>query len=142
MEQDADPPGEVTGLPRLLRRRRRIGRNQRRYGGKNITGWAEYSSVPVAVSGDGSKANFWVYALVGIGAPLLPAVIYTVAWVAAGHTPSTPIWTRLADYFPVAIMVVLPISVFALLLIGGSKVRIWLDRRETRKRQAEKGPAG
>lgn len=142
MEQDDNIPRVDSGLTRLLRRRRRIGRNQRRHGGKNITGWAEYSSVPVTVSGDGSKSNFWVYALVGIGAPLLPALIYTVAWMAAAHTPSTPIWSRLGDYVPVVIMVILPVSVFALLLIAGSRVRIWLDRRETRKRQAGKSPAG
>ena len=96
----------------------------------------------MAVSGDGSKANVWLYALVGIGAPLLPAVIYAVAWVAASNSRSTPIWSRLGDHVPVAIMAVLPVSVFALVLIGGSRVRIWLDRRETRKRQAEKSPAG
>lgn len=141
MEQDPNIPSGESGLPRLLRRRRRIGRNQRRYGGKSITGWAEYSAVPVTASGDGSKANFWVYALVGIGAPLLPAVIYSVAWVAASHSAETPIWSRLGDYLPIAIMVLLPVCAFALLLIAGLRIRIWLDRREARKRQAEKNQA-
>lgn len=139
MEQNRDTLPTESGLPRLLRRRRRIGRNQRRYGGKEITSWAEYSPAPLTVSGDGSQTNFWFYALAGVAAPMVPFLLWTIAWVASTHNESTPFWTRVGDFLPIAMMVLLPATVFALLLVAGTRIRIWLDRREALRRQARKG---
>lgn len=138
MEQNRDTPPTESGLRRLLRRRRRIGRNQRRYGGKEITSWAEYSPAPLTVSGDGSQTNFWVYALAGVAAPMVPFLLWAIAWVASTHNDSTPFWSRLGDFLPIAMMVLLPVGAFALLLIAGTRIRIWQDRQEALRRPARK----
>lgn len=130
-----------SGLTRLLRRRRRIVRNQRRYGGKNIKSWAEYSSVPLQTTGDHSSPNRWVYVFFGIAAPLLPFFMMLMAAIGAREEASLTSWASSANIAGLFLLFAVPFILFAALLLAGTKVRIHLEKAEAKRREANRPPA-
>lgn len=134
MEQDPNIPSGETGLPRLLRRRRRIGRNQRRYGGKSITGWAEYSSVPLQTTGDHSGSSRWAYVVLGVAAPLLPFFLFVIAAIGARDNFALTVWVSETNIAGLLLLFCAPFVLFAALLLIGTKVRIWLEGRLATRR--------
>lgn len=135
-DRDASPKG---GLTRLLRRRRRIVRNLRRYGGKNIKGWAEYSSVPLQTTGDHSGPNRWAYVLLGVAAPLLPFLLFLMAAIGARDEASLTAWASWTNITGLLLLFAAPFVLFAALLLIATKVRIWLEARAASRRLAPKG---
>lgn len=132
---DSASPVREGPLTRLLRRRRRISRNQRRFGGKTFRSWGEYASVPFSVSADPSRKNLWLYAIIGVAAPLLPALFVAISVAAAANEPGKTFWTEAYRYTSIGLMFAVPILGFAALLVIGTKVHIWLDQREAKRRQ-------
>lgn len=135
-DRDAPPNG---GLIRLLRRRRRIGRNQRRYGGKGIKSWAEYSSVPLQTTGDHSAPNRWAYVFLGVAAPLLPFFLFLMAAIGARDEASLTVWASSTNIAGLLLLFAVPFVLFAALLLIATKVRIWLEARSASRRAARKG---
>ncbi|MBA4227407.1 MAG: hypothetical protein C0456_12320 [Hyphomonas sp.] len=78
MQEDSPPSKPKTGISRLNRRRRRIVRNQRHYGNKTTTGWAEYAPVTLTKTGDRSFFSQLALFLMGLGALILPIYIFVM----------------------------------------------------------------
>jgi len=136
MDDGNHGPRPLPGLARLNRRRRRIRRNQRHYGGKTIVSWAEYSAVTLTRTGDTSQVNQWAYILIGTGGILLPFFLIAIAFVASEDNVS--IWTRILHFAEVGLWFVVPILVFVAILLMGSAVQTYLDKAAAKRRAALK----
>lgn len=133
METPRDPDCPDPVLERLLQRRARKYRHSRARGGKSYQSWGEYAPRSLHTTGDTSHTNMWFYVIMGCAAPMVPVFIYHAAVASSvernGYSATeNAIWfaSSMAPY-------ALAISGFALLLVAGSRLRIW---SETRRRGA------
>ncbi len=129
METPRDPNGPDPALVRMLRRRSRKERHGRARGGKSYQSWGEYAPRFLHTTGDTSHTNIWFYVILGCAAPMLPFLLFHVALMGtesrAGYSEvDNALWIAGA-VIPYALV----FAAFSVILIAGSRFRIWSETR-------------
>lgn len=133
METPRDPDGPDPALVRLLRRRSRKERHGRARGGKSFQSWGEYAPRNLHTTGDSSGTNMWFYIMMGCAAPLLPLVLFHAAGLRSSSRMGFSATENAIWFAASMIPYILFVAAFALLLIGGSRLRIWWETKQHAK---------
>ncbi|MEQ9505960.1 MAG: hypothetical protein RLO80_06785 [Hyphomonas sp.] len=133
METPRDPDGSDPALVRLLRRRSRKDRHGRARGGKSYQSWGEYAPRNLHTTSDSSGANMWFYAIMGCAAPLLPIVLFHAAGLRSNARSGYSVGENAIWFAASMIPYILFVAAFAVLLIAGSRLRIWWETRQHSK---------
>jgi hypothetical protein len=139
-EAPRDPEGPGPALVRMLRRRSRKERHGRARGGKSYQSWGEYAPRNLHTTGDRSHTNMWFYAVVGCAAPMLPVLMYHIALMGAADRISYSAIENATWLAHSLLPYTFVFGAFALILIAGSRFRIWSETRRHRKFGRRIGP--
>ncbi len=135
-ETPRDPDGPDPALVRMLRRRSRKERHGRARGGKAYQSWGEYAPRNLHTTGDTSSTNSWAYIAVVCAAILVPILVIHIANITEGERSGMALADNVVWFISSVLAYSSPVIVFVLLLVVGSRLRVWweTDRHSDERR--------